>query len=328
MQEDQMLAFKAQRQRDKRIAQFKRNLLILAVIAIILPTLLCIYLFFKVNSLEDKLAALYKEGTAAVSQKRTDDNTVYASQDLKPDEVNAVENPSLNEQKTLNQETTGVQTPETNDSKKEKKIVYLTFDDGPSSNTKNILKVLKEHNVKATFFVVGNKYNSEEFEAMYKQIVEEGHTIGMHSYSHQYSTIYQSLDAFKEDLNLLQDYLNKTIGMSPAIYRFPGGSSNKVSDTKMEVFINYLKEKNLTYFDWNVSSGDAAGQNLSVEEIVNNTMEGVSKNQTSVVLMHDSEHLDSTVEALGKIIEQLKEQGIEILPIDQKTTPVQQLKAK
>lgn len=328
MQKDQLLDFKAQRQREKRIAKLKRNLFILAVIAIILPTLLCIYLFFKINSLEDKLAALYQEGMAAVSQKRTDDNTVYASRDLKTDEVNAVKNPSLNKKETLNEETPGVQTPETNDSKKEKKKVYLTFDDGPSSNTKNILKVLKEYNVKATFFVVGNKYNSEEFEAMYKQIVAEGHTIGMHSYSHQYSTIYQSLDAFKEDLNLLEDYLNKTIGMSPFLYRFPGGSSNRVSDTEMEVFINYLKEKNLTYFDWNVSSGDATGQNLSVEEIVNNTMEGVAKNQTSVVLMHDSERLNSTVEALGKILEQLKEQGIEILPIDQKTTPVQQLKAE
>lgn len=331
MQEDQMSAFKAQRQRNRRIAQLKRNLLILAVIAIIVPTVLCIFLFFKVNSLEDKLNDLYKKGMVAVSQKGTDDKTVYSAQSIQSDDVNAVENPSANvqEQEALNQEETVAKAAGTDEpSDEETKKVYLTFDDGPSSNTENILQVLKEYNVKATFFVVGNKNNSKELEAMYKRIVEEGHTLGMHSYSHQYSTIYKTLDTFKEDLTTLQDYLTQTIGVTPTLYRFPGGSSNQVSDTKMEVFIKYLKEKNLTYFDWNVSSGDASGQNLSVDEQVNNAMSGIEKNQESVVLMHDSEKLDSTVEALRKIIEQTQAQGIEILPIDETTTPIQQLKAE
>lgn len=331
MQDDQMSAFKAQRQRDKRIAQLKRNLLILAVIAIIVPTILCVFLFFKVAALEDKMEALYEKGTVAVSQKGTNDTTVYSNQDIQSSDVNAVENPSTDtaKQENFNQEETDAKaTATTEASTEEKKKVYLTFDDGPSSNTENILQVLKEYNVKATFFVVGNKNNSEEVEAMYKRIVEEGHTLGMHSYSHKYSTIYKSIDTFSEDLDLIQDYLTQTTGVTPTIYRFPGGSSNQVSDTKMEVFIKYLNEKNLTYFDWNVSCGDATGQNLTVDELVANTMAGIENNQTSVVLMHDSEQLDSTVEALRKIIEQIQAQGIEILPIDETTTPIQQLTAE
>lgn len=334
MQENQMSAFKAQRQRDKRITQLKRNLLIAAVIAIIIPTVLCIFLFYKVNSLEDKLASLYEQSMVTVSQKGTDDSSVNASQDVQASDVGAIEKPSTDtkEQEEIQEEVEeqeDISQQETQESlQEETKKVYLTFDDGPSSNTENILQVLKEYNVKATFFVVGNKNNDEELETMYKQIVEEGHTLGMHSYSHQYSTIYKSLDNFKEDLNTLQNYLTQILGVAPTLYRFPGGSSNRVSDTDMKVFIQYLKESNLTYFDWNVSSGDATGQNLTVDELVANTMEGIAKNQVSVVLMHDSEKLNATVEALRKIIEQTQEQGIEILPIDETTTPIQQIKAE
>ncbi|MBO4461285.1 MAG: polysaccharide deacetylase family protein, partial [Lachnospiraceae bacterium] len=105
------------------------------------------------------------------------------------------------------------------------KKVYLTFDDGPSHNTELILDILKEYNVKATFFVIGR--NDEYSKSLYKRIVDEGHTIALHSYTHRYSSIYASLDAYKEDLQKISDLVYDATGVRSKFIRFPGGSSNK-----------------------------------------------------------------------------------------------------
>ncbi|MDE7062019.1 MAG: polysaccharide deacetylase, partial [Lachnospiraceae bacterium] len=203
--------------------------------------------------------------------------------------------------------------------------VYLTFDDGPSSNTAEILDLLAQYNVKATFFVVGK--TDEESVAMYKRIVEEGHTLGMHSYSHKYSMIYDSLDNFTADFTQIQNYLYDVTGVDCVYYRFPGGSSNKVSNTDMAEFIGYLNDQGVTYFDWNVASGDATSQAYTAQDLVDNVMQDVVKYKTSVVLMHDADNKDKTVEALGMILEQLQEQGAEVLPIDSDTAVIQHISA-
>lgn len=199
--------------------------------------------------------------------------------------------------------------------------VYLTFDDGPSSNTDEILDILDQYGVKATFFVIGKE--DPEAQEAYKRIAEEGHTLGMHSYSHQYSLIYNSLEDFEADFTKLQSYLYDLTGVESQFYRFPGSSSNQISNTDMGEFFEYLDEVGVTYFDWNVSSGDATNQAYTKEEIVNNVLNDVVKYKTSVVLLHDSDAKGTTVEALAPLIEGLQSIGAEILPIDSDTTKIQ-----
>lgn len=199
--------------------------------------------------------------------------------------------------------------------------VYLTFDDGPSSNTDEILDILDRYGVKATFFVIGKE--DEASQAAYRRIAEEGHTLGMHSFSHQYSAIYNSLEDFEEDFTHLRSYLYDLTGEESEFYRFPGSSSNQISNTDMGEFISYLDEVGVTYFDWNVSSGDATTQAYTKEEIVDNVLNDVVKYKTSVVLLHDSDAKGTTVEALPELIEGLQAIGAEILPIDENTTPIQ-----
>lgn len=204
--------------------------------------------------------------------------------------------------------------------------VYLTFDDGPSENTAKILDILKERNIKATFFVIGQE--DEESRALYRRIVAEGHTLGMHSFSHKYDVIYKSLDAFKEDLGHLQSYLAEVTGVTPTIMRFPGGSSNKVSNVDIRELIRYVKEQGITYYDWNVVSGDATSPVYTPDELVENVMNDVVKYDTSVVLMHDTSAKGSTVEALAPMIDRLQALGADLLPIDENTKPIQHIKAE
>ena len=191
--------------------------------------------------------------------------------------------------------------------------VYLTFDDGPSDNTDRILDVLDDYNVKATFFVVGKE--DEVSKEAYKRIVDDGHTIAMHSYSHNYSSIYSSLDAFREDFYRIYDLIYDTTGVQCDLYRFPGGSSNQVSNTDMTEYISFLNNEGIRYLDWNVASGDATSSAYTSDDLVENVMADVVKYKTSVVLLHDANNKDATVEALPKLIEQLQGVGAVILPV-------------
>lgn len=200
--------------------------------------------------------------------------------------------------------------------------VYLTFDDGPSSNTDRILDILDQYGVKATFFVVGK----EGYADQYKRIVKDGHTLAMHSYSHKYNEIYASLDAYKEDLAKLHDFLYELTGEDCSIVRFPGGSSNTISQVDMWELINYLNTENLVYFDWNVSSGDATGGKKSADQIAKNVLDNVEKYNNAVILFHDAAGKDSTVDALPAIIEKILESdNTVILPISADTVKVQHL---
>ena len=199
--------------------------------------------------------------------------------------------------------------------------VYLTFDDGPSSNTGKILDILDDYNVKATFFVNGR--TDDHSKKMYKRIVDEGHTIGMHSYTHNYSQVYASLSSFKSDFFRIQKLIYDYTGVKCYLYRFPGGSSNQVSATDMSTLIRFLNKENVRYFDWNVASGDATTNELSSDEIIENVMKDVVKYKTSVVLMHDAATKDTTVKALPKLIQKIQSEGDLILPIDDNTRLIQ-----
>ncbi len=202
---------------------------------------------------------------------------------------------------------------------------YLTFDDGPSENTAEILDILKEYGVKATFFVVGREDAASK--ALYKRIVDEGHTLAMHSYSHRYSELYSSVESFEEDFSKIQNLLYEATGEECLFYRFPGGSSNQVNNDDMAECISFLNSQGITYFDWNVSNGDATSQVYTSEELVENVMKDVVKYKTSIVLMHDTSEKVKTVQSLSTLIERLNSENIEILPIDENTTVIQHIAA-
>lgn len=191
------------------------------------------------------------------------------------------------------------------------KIAYLTFDDGPSSNTLDILKVLKQYNIKATFFVNGR----ENLKDLYKKIAEYGHIIANHTYSHDYRTIYKSVDNFKNDIEKLDNFIYELTGQQPNhILRYPGGSNNTISHNYggrgiMKKIIREMKEEGYVFFDWNVDSTDASTYRQNKNTIVQTVLRDSSYVKKAVILMHDLDPKTTTVQALPEIIEGLKEQG-------------------
>lgn len=199
--------------------------------------------------------------------------------------------------------------------------VYLTFDDGPSKYTEEILDILDTYDVKATFFVLG-KENEHSLE-MLKEIAERGHTIGMHSYSHKYADVYRSVEDFSADYYRIYSYILENTGIQSTCYRFPGGSSNTISDIDMHVFADFLAEQEVEFYDWNISSGDAGSVLLDVDTLVQNCTADISRHGTSIILMHDAASRPTTVEALPQIIENiLAMEDTVILPITEDTTPI------
>ena len=166
------------------------------------------------------------------------------------------------------------------------KTIYLTFDDGPSSHTNRLLDILKKYDVKATFFVVGNRVNGD----ILKRMVDEGHSIGIHSMSHDYSKIYISEEAFIDDMYDTQKKIEECTGVKTNLLRFPGGSSNTVSKRYkigiMSSLAQLVEDLGFAYFDWNVSSGDA-GETTSKKQVFDNVTSGVRKKTNAVVLQHD-----------------------------------------
>ena len=206
----------------------------------------------------------------------------------------------------------------------EKKVAYLTFDDGPSDNTDKILDVLKKKGVKATFFVVGK--TGEKAKNRYRRIVEEGHTLGLHSFSHRYDEIYASLENFKDDVKKLRDYLYEVTGVKAWAYRFPGGSSNSVAKLNMKDCIAFLKEEGMVHYDWNASSEDAVSVGVSCSVLNENVLKDALRFRQPVILMHDLHECNNTADGLEMLIDRLKEEGYEMQAITKDTRPVQHVK--
>ncbi len=188
------------------------------------------------------------------------------------------------------------------------KVCYLTFDDGPSKNTPLILDILKNYNAKATFFVI----NSADI-GYIQRIHDEGHTVGLHTASHNYAQLYSSTDAYFNDLKQISDKVESIIGIRPTVMRFPGGSSNKVSAKYckgiMTQLVTLVQEKGYSYFDWNISSGDADSTTPSYTYIRNNVLNNARNKNSICVLMHDAAAKTTTVQALPEIIEGLTNMG-------------------
>lgn len=211
-----------------------------------------------------------------------------------------------------------------NGPKETQKTAYLTFDDGPSDNTDKILDILREKEVKATFFVVGK--TGEQAEQRYRRMLEEGHSLGLHSYSHDYGEIYASMDNYKKDLRKLRDYLEQITGERAWLYRFPGGSSNQVARISIRECMEFLQEEGLTYMDWNASSEDAVNLSASCTTLNANILKDALRYQDTVILMHDLHECCGTVEGLSVLIDRLREEGYALLPVTRETKPIQHIK--
>ena len=199
------------------------------------------------------------------------------------------------------------------------KTVYLTFDDGPSENTQAVLDILDKYGIKATFFVTGI---NPDYLPMIGKCYERGHTIGLHTYSHQYDQVYASVDAYWDDLNRIGGVVKEQIGYVPCFIRFPGGSSNTISADYttgiMSVLADEVVAAGYQYFDWDASCGDGATH--TADELVEASKADTAYGYQSIVfLMHDGAQKETTVEALPRIIEYFKSEGYEFAPIDRST---------
>lgn len=299
----------------------KKRTVIISCVFIFLVLLCFLASLIIVNHITSKkLKDQISELSLQIERYKANENSLQEQLDKAADELESLQSEydKLKKLKESRGESTDTSIP----------IVYLTFDDGPSLNTIKILDILKENDIKATFFVVGN--DKEYAKDIYKRIVDEGHTLGNHTYDHSYKKIYTTSDGFWQSFDKLDHFLMDLIGVKTTVMRFPGGSNNTVSNKYnyniMNTLVKQAKERGHIYFDWNVSSLDAVKAVQSKEVIVNEVLKQTKQNKKSIVLMHDSSEKTTTVEALPEIIKALKDRGCEFAALDETVEPIEYLK--
>lgn len=302
--------------RRKRVQRLKKMIIGIVAAGIVIPLLCCVYLSCRLHTID---------GTLKTLEQRLDELDIRNQelqtllQQLQEQKSTPVQTPQIQEDSSGAEASEPV--AEESSGQEEIHKVYLTFDDGPSIYTNDILDILDSYNVKATFFVVGKEGTNAE-EAL-QRIVDEGHTLGMHSYSHKYKELYESMDSFTQDFARIRDSIYQATVVESVCYRFPGGSSNTISEIDMHDFIDYLDSQGVEYYDWNVSSGDGGSMKLSTDTLLENCTKDIDTRDTSIILLHDSAEKPTTVEALPDIIENiLARPDTVILPITENTRPI------
>ena len=285
--------------RKKRVKRIKKIIVGTAIVLFVTAYDNVFVLLVKVHSLEKQIETINK----------VSDSGVVKAQEK---EVKTTKAPK----KATTAEPTIKPTDDTTTKK-----VYLTFDDGPGSQSGKILDILKKNHVKATFFVTGKEDASSK--KIYQRIVKEGHTLAMHSYSHIQDVIYDSKEAFEKDLKQINRCLYEATGVHTKFYRFPGGSSTQNTSLPIQNFIDVLKKNHYLYLDWNVISPDINNANATKEQVVTGVMQGVDAYDTAVVLMYDVADKPMTVKALPSIIKQIKAKNYELLPVDESMILIQ-----
>lgn len=200
----------------------------------------------------------------------------------------------------------------------EKNMVYLTFDDGPSVNTSHILDTLAEQGVKATFFVCPKPDGSDA--ALLKRIVDEGHTIGVHSFSHDYDTIYTNVEAFLEDFSKASNLIHTATGVRPDIFRFPGGSVNAYNRQIYKSIVTEMTRRGFTYYDWHVDGGEEAS--ATPDSVYRTVVNAATDRERTIVLLHDGNGNWQAAEALERIITALKQQGYGFDQLTSRVMPI------
>lgn len=203
----------------------------------------------------------------------------------------------------------------------EQKIMYLTFNDGPSQNTQGILEILDRYHIKATFFVTGSH---PEYFDLIKTIHEQGHSLALHTYSHDYETIYADPEAYFQDLVKLEQLVKEQAGVKTNNIRFLGGSTNSLSDgNQNEIMQELIKDVELlgyVYYDWNGENGDA-DPTLSPDILYQNALASVKGKNTVMMVMHDGADNANTLAALDRTLQEFVRQGWEFRVIEDNNTP-------
>ncbi len=197
-------------------------------------------------------------------------------------------------------------------------VIYLTFDDGPSARTDEVLKILEQEGIKATFFIVGRSGASNG--GRLRAIAGAGHTLAMHSWSHDYKKIYGSVEDFLADMYEVFKLIRDETCVTPTYFRFPGGSTNAQAYGIIEDIMAEMLRRGFVPCDWNMSAQDATSKPLPASEIISNVLS--SSASRGVVLMHDSSARTTTVEALPGLISALRERGFTFAPLTPDVKPV------
>ncbi|HWR12189.1 MAG TPA: polysaccharide deacetylase family protein [Rectinemataceae bacterium] len=290
----------------KTVGFYKKLILIIAGLIILIPTITCFILGAQNVRMRKKI-----EATAFPP----DDIVTVGATQLEPAGV-ARDKPVLSYQvlyPDLNANFYGFKEDLAGN-----KTVFLTFDDGPSTGTDEVLGILKKQGVKATFFVNGksNRVLTDKL----KHIANEGHAIGMHSYSHRYNVIYESMESFLDDFYRNFLYIKSETGKAPEILRFPGGSINIFNITNYQSIVAEVLRRGFIYYDWNVSAGDAI-TGTTTQSVIDNVVNGVRLCWgPAIVLMHDNGK-PALLNALNTIIETLAKDGYEFRILDNSIKP-------
>jgi peptidoglycan/xylan/chitin deacetylase (PgdA/CDA1 family) len=197
-----------------------------------------------------------------------------------------------------------------------RKIAYLTFDDGPSENTFKVLDILEEKDIKATFFIVGSAIKKNN-EGSLERMLHEGHTIGIHTYSHMCNEIYCSVERFLDDFNTVYQQIYDITGERVNIYRFPWGSNNGYSKNIKDALMDEMERRGFTCYDWNVDTNDSVGKPSSYS-ILRNIRRDIKNQDQPIILMHDSSINDLSVQMLPDVIKLLEELGYEFDTLDKR----------
>lgn len=203
----------------------------------------------------------------------------------------------------------------------DEKIVYITFDDGPCENTENLLNLLDQYDVKVTFFVTAQYLEDDAIVESLKEIHKRGHAIGVHTYSHDYYQIYNSVEDYLNDYKKMDDLILQATGERTHIFRFPGGSNaNYSSDIRVDL-ISEMNSRGLVYYDWNAYDGGCDG--YSIDAMIDKSVGESDAHSKSILLMHDTPDKTFILDTLPSIITQLRDEGYTFGTIDGTVRPYQ-----
>ncbi len=212
------------------------------------------------------------------------------------------------------------------------KVAYLTFDDGPTDLTPTLLDVLKENDVKATFFIAFMGVDTQKKRDYLKLEAEAGHAVGVHSWTHDYKTIYANEQAFLDDFNKMKGVITEATGIAPNLCRFPGGIGNTVSITAaggtpiVPTLLKDVESMGFTPFDWNAGGEDAQKPYPTADELAQQVLKDAQGRQNVVILLHDAHQF--TIDAVPAIIKEFRNQGYTFEVLTPQSKTVQQAPAK
>lgn len=269
------------------------------------------------------------ESSNKIQNNKNQQNEIINSE--QQPQINEQEEPQNNQQQTIEQKNKikneeqinkQKQTEEQKTTSNNKSYAYLTFDDGPSQITNQILDILKENNVKATFFIIhSGNYNKTTLQ----REVREGHTIGLHAYDHNYAIAYKDDNSYLDGIDRLRAKIKADTGVDSHYIRFPGGSSNTISKRYSKGIMSRItkiaKQRGYKYFDWNVDDDDAGSAKTS-DDCYNNVIKELRPNRSNIVLMHDFGTNKKILGALPRIIDYCKKNGYIMLPINDNTPEI------